>query len=158
MTKESYLRYIDHTLVPDLYDSGRDFMANDFADLAYLVEYPDATRAPKDGRSASEFIHYLKSTLIPDLKASGDKGLAKDFTDGMKHLGRKHKHGGKTTLATAKKELAALGMSLRKSEGEYRVTFRGVKPGRAEDVAHYTDDIDDAVATGRSMSKERSKV
>ena len=97
MTKEAYLRYIDHTLVPDLYDSGRDFMANDFADLAYLVEYPDATRAPKDGRSAVEFVRYLKTTLIPDLKASGDKGLAKDFVDGMKLLGRKHKHGGKTT-------------------------------------------------------------
>lgn len=68
------------------------------------------------------------------------------------------KPSGRTTLAMAKKDLAALGMSLRKSDGEYRVTFRGAKPGRAEEVAHYTDSIEDAVATGRAMSKERSKV
>jgi len=68
------------------------------------------------------------------------------------------KAAGTPTLAVAKKQLSALGMSLRKNEGEYRVTFQGVSPTRAEEVAHYTDDIDDAVRTGTAMSKERSKV
>jgi hypothetical protein len=98
-----------------------------------------------------------------DYAAANERFLRAQETARLAHIaaGRvraPRKPSGKTTLATAKKELSALGMSLRKSDGEYRVTFRGVKPGRAEEVSYYTDDIDDAVKTGTMMSKERSKV
>lgn len=97
--------------------------------------YPAASAAYKQARAVADALHSAVA------RARGPR-----------------KPSGRTTLATAKKDLAALGMSLRKSDGEYRVTFRGAKPGRAEEVAYYTDSIDDAVATGRAMSKERAKV
>jgi len=44
--------------------------------------------------------------------------------------------------------LAAEGMSLRHNDGEYRVNFRN----GTEDSAYYTNDLQDAVDTGRSMA------
>jgi hypothetical protein len=60
-------------------------------------------------------------------------------------------------LKTAKAKLAEHGMTIRKRDGEYRVTFKGWPTGRAEDVAHYTDDIEDAVSTGLHMSEEHKR-
>lgn len=52
----------------------------------------------------------------------------------------------------AKAELAALGLSLKVTEhDEYRVNFRGGREG----TAYYTNDLPDAVATGRHMAAER---
>ena len=53
-----------------------------------------------------------------------------------------------TTLAQAKAALRPLGVVLSKKDGEYKVNFRGGREG----TAYYTDDINDAVATGRHMA------
>ena len=50
-------------------------------------------------------------------------------------------------LADAKNELRPLGVVLTKKDGEYRVNRRGAGEG----PAYYTDDLFDAVATGRRM-------
>jgi hypothetical protein len=55
-----------------------------------------------------------------------------------------------TTIAQAKATLNFHGMVLRKTDGEYRVNFRGGK----EATAYYTTDIDDAVATGIKMMEK----
>jgi hypothetical protein len=52
------------------------------------------------------------------------------------------------TIAEAKAELRALGLTMRVEEGEFIVNKRG---GR-EATAHYTDDLTDAVATGVAMA------
>jgi hypothetical protein len=52
------------------------------------------------------------------------------------------------TIAEAKAELRALGLTMRVEEGEFIVNKRG---GR-EATAHYTDDLTDAVATGIAMA------
>ena len=57
------------------------------------------------------------------------------------------------TLADAKKELASIGISIRKEDDEYRVNFKG----GTEDTAYYTDDLDDAVGTGKLMAKEKKE-
>jgi hypothetical protein len=88
MTKAQYLKYLNHTLIPDLRESGRDFMANDFDDLARLVS-GKAKHAHHDGRSASEFVYYLNHTLIPDLYESGSEEMANDFVEGIKLLKKK---------------------------------------------------------------------
>jgi hypothetical protein len=51
------------------------------------------------------------------------------------------------TLAEARAELRAIGVTLKKSDGEYRVNFEG----GPEKTAYYTDDINDAVKTGKAM-------
>ena len=53
------------------------------------------------------------------------------------------------TLAGAKKALAALGMILRKRDGEYRVNHRDGKEG----TAYYCDDLGDAYHTGVDMAR-----
>lgn len=52
------------------------------------------------------------------------------------------------TLATARSILRNLGITLAKRDGEYRVNFTN----GLEATAYYTDDIDDAVGTGRAMA------
>lgn len=54
------------------------------------------------------------------------------------------------TLATVRDALSERGISIRKSDGEYRVNFIG---GR-EATAYFTNDLSDALATGRSMARE----
>jgi thioredoxin reductase (NADPH) len=54
------------------------------------------------------------------------------------------------TLAEAKAQLAPLGIVLSKKDEEYRVNFRG----GGESTAYYTNDIEDAVMTGKQMAKE----
>lgn len=56
------------------------------------------------------------------------------------------------SLKAAKATLAPLGISITYSAdyGEYRVYPKG---GRGEGAAYYTDDLEDAVATGREMAK-----
>jgi hypothetical protein len=51
-------------------------------------------------------------------------------------------------LSDAKNELRALGVVITKKDGEYRVNRRGAGEG----PAYYTDDLRDAVATGRRMA------
>ena len=53
-----------------------------------------------------------------------------------------------TTLAQAKAALRPLGIVLAKKDGEYKVNFFKGREG----TAYYTDDINDAVATGRHMA------
>lgn len=50
--------------------------------------------------------------------------------------------------------IRAFGMSVRHDNGEYRVTFSGLPTDRAEALAHYTTDADDAVATARHMASK----
>jgi len=52
------------------------------------------------------------------------------------------------TIAEAKAILRPLGVTLRHTVGEFRVNLAGGK----EATAYYTDDINDAVATGRAMA------
>lgn len=58
---------------------------------------------------------------------------------------------GTYTLARAKAVLRAVGVTINKRHGEYRVNLLG---GR-EATAYYTDDIQDAVETGLRMADQR---
>lgn len=63
------------------------------------------------------------------------------------------------TLASVRAQLAALGLTIRKVDGEYRVAYRplGHSPAYLRDVeagAYYTTDLQDALATGRSMGAQ----
>ncbi len=53
------------------------------------------------------------------------------------------------TMQQAKVILRAIGVSIRKDDGEYRVNIIG----GTELTAYYTSDLEDAVATGKAMSK-----
>jgi hypothetical protein len=53
------------------------------------------------------------------------------------------------TLADAKHELSGLDVVLSKKDGEYRVNRRGAGEG----PAYYTDNLTDAVLTGRTMGR-----
>jgi hypothetical protein len=55
------------------------------------------------------------------------------------------------TIKEAIKELQNIGIVLTKSVGEFRVNFRG----GSEATAYYTNDLEDAVETGKSMKRER---
>lgn len=58
------------------------------------------------------------------------------------------------TLAAAKVELRSLGMTINKNQfDEYRVNFSG--PEGTEANAYYTNDLDDAVKSGRAMAERR---
>jgi hypothetical protein len=52
------------------------------------------------------------------------------------------------TLSDAKKIVAAVGCTLSKSDGEYRVNLRG----HGEATAYYTNDLQDAVNTAKTMA------
>lgn len=54
------------------------------------------------------------------------------------------------TLKTAKAELAAVGCTISKTDGEYKVRLKGSPVGHG----YFTTDLDDAVATGRHMANE----
>jgi len=57
-------------------------------------------------------------------------------------------------LARAKAVLTPLGIEITRTEyDEYRVNFKGGK----EATAYYTDDIDDAIGTGKAMAAENAK-
>jgi len=49
--------------------------------------------------------------------------------------------------------LSSMGISLTKSDGEYRVNFKGGK----EETAYYTNDILDAINTGKAMLKQKKQ-
>lgn len=51
------------------------------------------------------------------------------------------------TLEHARIELAQVGVTIRKTDGEYRVNLKGA----TEATAYYTNDIDDAVQTGYQL-------
>ena len=53
------------------------------------------------------------------------------------------------TLAAASEELRACGMQIISKPGEYRVNYRGGK----EATAYYTDDLADALSTGKIMAE-----
>jgi hypothetical protein len=59
------------------------------------------------------------------------------------------------TLKQAKAELKPLGITItyKSTWNEYRVNFQQNRGG-SEDTAYYTDDREDAVATGREMARE----
>lgn len=57
------------------------------------------------------------------------------------------------TQKHAAAQLRALGMTLRKEEGEYRVNFRG----GSEATAYYTNDLEDAVYTAADMAARAAR-
>ncbi len=62
----------------------------------------------------------------------------------------------KITFNQARLQLAERGMILSKRDDEYRVTFTpGLMPSqvRREDVAYYSDDLEDTLYTGLDMAK-----
>lgn len=61
----------------------------------------------------------------------------------------------KLTQAMVKSELNAMGLSFRRTAwgDEFRVNYRG----GTEETAHYTDDLEDALGTGRYMAAELKK-
>lgn len=75
----------------------------------------------------------------------------------MKIVNKSYQETESKDLAKAKKELAPLGLEVTfdKETEEYRVNFKGGKEG----TAYYTNDVDDAIGTGKAMAKEgdRSK-
>lgn len=55
-------------------------------------------------------------------------------------------------FSEAKKQLAALGITIKKNEyGEFEVNFKGGK----EKTCCYTDDLEDAVGTGKAMAARK---
>lgn len=55
------------------------------------------------------------------------------------------------TRAEARTQLQALGLTLNRTQyGEWRVNFRH----QGEATAYYTDDLNDAVGTGRKMAEQ----
>lgn len=64
----------------------------------------------------------------------------------------------KLRFADVRKRLATIDMSIRKTPGEreYRVTFKGIDRKRAEDVASYQHDLDDALDTAIAMRAQES--
>lgn len=59
---------------------------------------------------------------------------------------------GTHTLAQAKAILRAVGVTINKCHGEYRVNLLGAGEG----PAYYTDDIQDAVDTGLRMADRKT--
>lgn len=55
------------------------------------------------------------------------------------------------TLKQAKKTLKAIGITIRKNDGEYRVNIIN----GTEATACYTNDIEDAIGTGKAMARSR---
>jgi len=55
------------------------------------------------------------------------------------------------TVAKFKRIARTLGMTARKRDGEWRITFATGTPARLEAVAYYTDDMLDAFNTMRAM-------
>jgi hypothetical protein len=53
------------------------------------------------------------------------------------------------TLAAVSAELRRLGVAIRSAPGEYRVNYRGGQ----ETTSYHTDDLADALATGRAMAE-----
>lgn len=69
-TEDEFIFYLNHTLIPDLYNSGRDATAEDFETCALNIER---------GIYDENFIEYLENILIPDLYESGRDATAEDF-------------------------------------------------------------------------------
>ncbi len=62
------------------------------------------------------------------------------------------------TFTSAQQELRALGVTLNRTAvpGEFRVALAGVPRSRGG-ASYYTDDLMDAVGTGRAMARERDR-
>jgi hypothetical protein len=58
------------------------------------------------------------------------------------------------TIANAKKSLSLAGMSLVKKDDEYQVKFKGE---RGDAGTYFTDDLDDAIATGMFMAAHKQR-
>ena len=55
------------------------------------------------------------------------------------------------TQAETLRAIRHLGLLVRVRDGEFRVTFPGLSVERAEAVAYYTEDREDALGTARAM-------
>lgn len=60
----------------------------------------------------------------------------------------------KLTYHDAQHELRKLGLILIRKDGEYKVNFRGGKEG----TAYFTNELDDALATGKKMAEAKVEV
>ena len=77
------------------------------------------------------------------------KTVAKQFSKLRRRYGLAEGPHRPITLAEARAELRPLGIVLTKRDGEFRVTRKGV----GEIPAYHTDDLADAVATGRKLAE-----
>jgi hypothetical protein len=68
----------------------------------------------------------------------------------------KPKKGKRTTLADARAAVRALGFTLSRRDGEYRLAPQAGRPSVKEAQAHYTDDIDDAIGTAQQEARRRN--
>lgn len=80
MKKARFINYLQNTLMPDIMDSGKKEMAEDFKILNGFLKGSHRSY----GRSMPEFIDYLQSVLIPGLRESGEELTALDFETGIK--------------------------------------------------------------------------
>ena len=71
---------------------------------------------------------------------------------GCKNVAAAQAPSGRLTNAQVKTQLAPHGIVFTKKDGEFRVNFRGGD----EATAYHTTDIDDALATGLAMAKQRA--
>ena len=61
------------------------------------------------------------------------------------------------TFEHARNEIRNLGLNIsrKNSAGEYRITKHDAKrPEWSENIAYYTDDLDDAISTAKAMARE----
>lgn len=77
---DEWLDFLKDTLIPDLYDSGKDATAEDFERGVRMIEGEEDID--------KGFALWLRDTLIPDLLESGYSETAKDFHDLAWHIER----------------------------------------------------------------------
>jgi len=80
--KDTYIEYLEGTLIPDLKESGSEYTAEDFEGI---VKFLRGARS-HDGRTVQEHVEFLEETLIPDLYEAGSEFTAEDFEDGIEIL------------------------------------------------------------------------
>lgn len=88
-----FIGYLEHALIPDLYASGTEALAEEFETLATLLKFPPPAEEPLDAADrvawshrmseAQSWIAWLQSTLIPDLREGGYEATADDLDTGI---------------------------------------------------------------------------
>ena len=116
---------------------------------AFVSELKELSYSPESSGVGRFYTKYknkaFSEEIIPDTQ---------DTTIAFNTLRRKVVSAKKElTIQQVKNELSQLGVALKKNENEYRVNFKGGK----EETAYYTDDLNDALETGKEMSKEIKK-
>lgn len=83
--RQQFIDYLEHTLIPDLYDSGRDATAEEFETGVRLLK-----NAPEDneqiGHEINDWVLWLQQAWIPDLYRSKTDETAKDVETMIRFL------------------------------------------------------------------------